>query len=70
MLRAVICVPIFADFTARSLDEPERPTPAGVLAIDSDAPLADDFRNNDVQNMLVDQSAVLYGALSLEIGDG
>lgn len=69
-VRAVICVPIFADFTAWSLDEPERPIPAGVLAIDSDAPLADDFRDTDVQNMFVDQSAVLYGALSLEIGDG
>jgi NTE family protein len=69
-VRAVVCVPIFADFTAWSLDESERPIPAGVLAIDSDAPLADDFRDTDVQNMLVDQSAVLYGALSLEIGDG
>ena len=69
-VRAVVCVPIFADPTAWGLDEPDRPTPAGVLAIDSDAPLADDFRDDDVQNMLVDQSAVLYGALSLEIDDG
>lgn len=69
-VRAVICVPIFADPMAWALDESERPEPAGVLAMDSDAPLADDFRRDDVQNMLVDQSAVLYGALSLEVGDG
>lgn len=69
-VRAVICVPIFADPTAWALDESERPEPAGVLAMDSDAPIADDFRRDDVQNMLVDQSAILYGALSLEVGDG
>lgn len=69
-VQAVVCVPIFADPTAWGLDESERPAPAGVLAMDSDAPLADDFRGDDVQNMLVDQSAVLYGALSLEIDNG
>lgn len=69
-VQAVICVPIFADPTVWALDEEERPEPAGVLALDSDAPIADDFRRDDVKNMLVDQSAVLYGALSLEVHDG
>lgn len=69
-VQAVICVPIFADPNAWALEEPERPEPAGVLAVDSDEPLADDLRGDDVQNMLVDQSAVLYSALSLEMRDG
>lgn len=68
-VRATVCVPIFADPTAWGLDELERPIPAGVLTVDSDHPLADDFQDHDVQSMLVDQSAVLYGALSLEIGN-
>ena len=69
-VQAIICVPIFADPTVWGLDEPERPIPAGVLTVDSDHPLADDFREGDVQSMLVDQSAVLYGALSLEMTNG
>jgi NTE family protein len=69
-VQAVICVPIFADPNAWALEESERPEPAGVLAVDSDEPLADDLRGDDVQNMLVDQSAVLYSALSLEMQDG
>jgi predicted acylesterase/phospholipase RssA len=69
-VQAVVCVPIFADPGSWALDEPERPEPAGVLAIDSDAPLAEDFRRDDVQSVLVEQSAVLYGALSLEVGSG
>lgn len=69
-VQAVICVPIFADPTAWSLEEAERPEPAGVLALDSDTPLAEDFQRDDFKSMLVEQSAVLYGALNLEMGDG
>lgn len=69
-VRTVLCVPIFADSTDWALPEDQRPEPAGVLAIDSDANLATEFDDNDLWNMLVDQSAVLYEAVSSEIDDG
>lgn len=69
-VRAVICVPIFADATAWDLEEADRPEPAGILAIDSDEPLAEEFDDNDLRNMLVAQSAILYEAVSSEMPDG
>lgn len=68
-VRTVLCVPIFADSTAWSLPEGDRPEPAGVLAIDSDEDLAKEFDDDDLWNMLVDQSAVLYEAVSSEVLD-
>ena len=69
-VRTVLCVPIFADGTAWSLPEEVRPEPAGILAIDSDENLATEFDDNDLWNMLVDQSVVLYEVVSTEIDDG
>jgi NTE family protein len=69
-VRAVACVPIFEDLAAWGLDEAERPEPSGVLALDSDVDLASDFRDDDLTSILVSQSAVLYEAVSLEVGDG
>jgi NTE family protein len=69
-VRTVLCVPIFADSTGWALPEADRPEPAGILAIDSDQNLATEFDDNDLWNMLVDQSTVLYEAVSSEIDDG
>lgn len=69
-VRTVLCVPIFADSTAWGLPEAERPEPAGILAIDTDQSLATEFDDNDLWNMLVGQSAVLYEVVSSEMDDG
>ena len=69
-VRTVVCVPIFEDSTAWSLPEGDRPEPAGILAVDSDENLATEFDDNEFRNMLVDQSAVLYEAVSSEMSDG
>lgn len=65
-LRAVVCVPIFADLGAWDLEERDRPEPSGVLAIDSDENLASEFRDDKLLNMLVAQSVVLYEAVNAE----
>jgi predicted acylesterase/phospholipase RssA len=65
-VRAVVCVPIFEDVSAWQRDEADRPEPSGVLSIDSDEPLATAFNDPDLLNMLVDKSAVLFAAISLE----
>jgi NTE family protein len=69
-VKAVICVPIFADLNAWDLEEQDRPEPSGILAIDSDEPLASEFKDPDLMNMLVAQSAILYAAVSAETENG
>ena len=69
-VRAVICVPIFADLNAWDLEEEDRPEPSGILAIDSDEPLASELKDPDLMNMLVAQSAILYAAVSAETENG
>lgn len=69
-VRTLVCVPIFADVVAWDLDEAERPEPSGVLALDSDEPLAPEFQDPDFLNMLVAQSAILYEAVSAETDYG
>lgn len=69
-VRSVACVPIFEDLDAWDLDEPDRPEPSGVLAVDSDKALASYFDNHEIRDMLVKQSAVLYEAVSAEMDDG
>lgn len=69
-VKAVICVPIFEDLNVWDLDEPQRPEPSGILAIDSDEPLAPEFKDPDLMNLLVAQSAILYAAVSAERENG
>lgn len=69
-VQAVACVPIFADLGSWNLDEPERPEPSGVLAIDSDEALASDFKDDNLLNLLVTQSVVLYEAVNAETDNG
>lgn len=69
-VRAVICVPIFQDLNVWDSDEAQRPEPSGILAIDSDEPLAAEFKDPDLMNMLVAQSAILYAAVSTELENG
>lgn len=69
-VRAVICVPIFRDLNVWDLDEAQRPEPSGILALDSDEPLAAEFNDPDLMNLLVAQSAILYAAVSAERENG
>ena len=69
-VRTVVCVPIFEDRTDWTLDEANRPEPAGILTIDSDATIYAELQNRDLLNILVDQSTILYTAVSSEIGNG
>jgi NTE family protein len=69
-VKTVICVPIFADSAAWTRDEPKRPEPAGILTIDTDDELFDEFQDQRLVNMLVKQGAILYTALNVEIDDG
>lgn len=69
-ISAALCIPIFADPEAWALDEAERPEPSGVLMLDSDAPLAADFEDDDLASLLVTMSAVLYAAVGSEVDDG
>jgi predicted acylesterase/phospholipase RssA len=69
-VKTVICVPIFAENTAWTLEEPDRPEPAGILTIDTDDELFDEFQDGRLVNMLVKQATILYSALNVEIDDG
>ena len=69
-VQSVVCVPIFADLGAWDMDELERPEPSGILAVDSDEALASYFMDDELLEMLVKQSAVLYKAVSAETDDG
>lgn len=68
-VRSALCVPIFRDTEAWALEAHARPEPAGVFAVDSDQDLVSEFENSDLRDLLVDQSAVLYGAVSMEADD-
>lgn len=69
-VKTVICVPIFAENRAWTLEEPDRPEPAGILTIDTDDELFDEFQDERLVNMLVKQATILYTALNVEIDDG
>ena len=69
-VRTVIGVPIFTDLDVWALDSHLRPEPDGVLAIDSDQQVVTDFRDEGFQNSLVQEGAVLYRALNMEIENG
>lgn len=69
-VKTVICVPIFKKSTAWDIDEVDRPEPAGVLTIDSDDTIYKEFQDNNLWDMLVQQSAILYAAVNSEVGNG
>lgn len=69
-VRTVICIPIFRNRAAWKLDEPKRPEPAGILTIDSDDAIYKEVQDSKLLNKLVRQSAILYAAVSSEIGNG
>ena len=70
-VRTVLCVPIFADASAwAEPEERQRPEPKGILTIDSDHDLAKEFDSDDLRNILVKQSTVLYEVVNTEVGNG
>lgn len=69
-VRTVMCVPIFKDPDSWDRDRDERATPLGILAIDSDANLALEFRVPQLQTMLTKRSNVLYEAVSSKVDHG
>lgn len=69
-VNTVVCVPIFRDLAAWNLEESARPEPAGILTIDSDDTIYKEAQDSELLNMLVQQSAILYAAVSSEIGNG
>jgi len=62
-IRSLICAPVFESAATWADPPPDRPVPAGILSIDSDADLADDFGDPDIKKLLAAQSTLLYSAL-------
>lgn len=69
-VRTVLCIPIFTDSAVWALPEGSRPEPVGVLAIDSDEPLAKEFDDPKLWSMLIVRSAALYDVVSSEVDNG
>lgn len=62
-IRSLICVPVFESVDVWESQPRDRPDPAGILSIDSDADLADDFDDPDIKDLLAVQSTLLFSAL-------
>jgi len=70
-LHSAICVPIFEDVESWSIETARsRPEPSGVLVVDSDENLDEVFNGEMLRDMLVVQSAEIFAATAMKVGDG